>query len=393
MHQGIILLISRAKLSPEWQRGGGFPLNHPDTQSELAKAVHEARPDLHVAVGCESPDALEQLAQDPDADILVVEDYETLVAALKLQEQGIEKPIFDLSVRGNGGWYVTADGKPLQGVWRKTPDETNEEIQAIESAIQRSKQDRLYHFIPSFPSWTRGSHRGPDFRDHFEMGGMGTPDDPGIGWYLRMVDAAQRPAHEIQSVRDGLDIDGSWMTAEERQQGFAAMFDGESLKGWAVLGRPWEVRDGLLIGPKESGSWVRSWKRYGDFVLRLEVCLEPGVNSGIFIRSPYHGRQSMTGFEIQLLGRNEDPKPNGCGSVYTVKAPRVDAFKKPGEWNELEIDYRGRHVKMTVNGKVIHDVDFEGQTRPGTRTLEGFIGLQAHGHGSASFRRMRIREL
>src|SRR5947209_8399428 len=72
------------------------------------------------------------------------------------------------------------------------------------------------------------------------------------------------------------------------QDGFVPLFDGVSLKGWTLAGRPrdaYSVRDGLLVCPAASHGNLFTEKEYADFVLRLEFKLTKGANNGVGIRA------------------------------------------------------------------------------------------------------------
>ena len=65
---------------------------------------------------------------------------------------------------------------------------------------------------------------------------------------------------------------------------------------------------------------------------------------------------------------------------------------KPGEWNEVEIMCRGLHVKITWNGHVVHDFEYDDLDFMRNRAVRGFIGLQDH-QSSVKFRNLRIKRL
>ncbi len=393
--QRVIFTITRPHPDPQWMASCTIPIMAPKTANLIAQTIHGIEPKMLVAVGCPDAKAVKQIAQEEEIDILAVDDDQALEAAFQLRKTGSAKPIFDFRVHGHGGWMAAEDGKTLQGVWRLQVGELSPEMKSCQMAVERARTDKQYNLFAAFPAWTNGSERGADYQDHYEIGGSGTPQSPGFGWFLDMVDRARRPDREIAALDAGYELDSSWLPEAEREAGFKALFDGKSPQGWTVVpsNREWRIQDGVLYGPLETGTWIRSWRRYSDFILRLEVKLTEGCNSGVFLRAPLAARQSRNGIEMQLIGMNMDPQPNGPGSLYSYMAPRVDAFNKPGEWNDIEVEYRGRYIKVTINGQVVHDIDLTGHPIFGSRLLNGFIGFQAHGHGSPYFRNVRIKEL
>ena len=69
-----------------------------------------------------------------------------------------------------------------------------------------------------------------------------------------------------------------------------ALFDGETLQGWTIIGgeAEYEVRDGQIVGKtvrNTPNTFLTTNELYGDFILELEYKVDPTMNSGIQIRS------------------------------------------------------------------------------------------------------------
>ena len=95
------------------------------------------------------------------------------------------------------------------------------------------------------------------------------------------------------SLAAAADSQGNDLSAQERRAGFTDLFNGKDLTGWReVQGKPgsFHVADGILHGQRDrergTAYWLSTQDKYGDFELRLEVMLQPGGNSGVFIRVP-----------------------------------------------------------------------------------------------------------
>jgi uncharacterized protein (DUF427 family) len=78
---------------------------------------------------------------------------------------------------------------------------------------------------------------------------------------------------------------------------------------------------------------------------------------------------------------------------------KTGALKPAGEWNSEEILAQGRHIKVTVNGKVIVDTDLNQVTdaatlrkHPGMLRDKGHLGFLGH-NDYCEFRNLRIKEL
>ncbi len=168
--------------------------------------------------------------------------------------------------------------------------------------------------------------------------------------------------------------------------------------GWNHYGPGYfevDPKTGVLKG---QGGMGLLWygKKYKDFILECDFkCSTKETNSGIFIRVPevptsddyiYHS------FEIQIYDAGKDI--HVTGAVYDVEAPKMNAFLPTGEWNHIKIEFKGKHLKVELNGKLI--IDWE--ARPGGKVkdyaLEGYIGLQNHDSISPPyFRNIYIKEL
>ena len=127
--------------------------------------------------------------------------------------------------------------------------------------------------------------------------------------------------------------------------------------------------------------------------LCLEWKIEEGGNSGIFLRAPRAARCSRIGMEFQLRGdHGREPTDDSTGAIYDVLAPVVNAGRPAGEWNEVEILLDGTYLKATLNGQIVHDIDFHDHPGLQFRLRRGFIGLQDHGNYVA-FRNIRLLRL
>jgi hypothetical protein len=199
------------------------------------------------------------------------------------------------------------------------------------------------------------------------------------------------------------------VSAQEKADGFAPLFNGKDLKGWKkydVKNDVWSVEDDKIVcSGKKGGGWLGTERDYADFELRLEYRLKPGGNSGVYIRAPQTGHISRVGMEIQILDDNH-PKYarldfyQYTGSIYHVVAPTQRAGKKAGEWNSMTIRAEGRQVVVTLNGKKIVDADLDrcrkdpqvAKEHPGLARTSGRIGLQSHSE-RVEFRQLRIKEI
>ena len=188
--------------------------------------------------------------------------------------------------------------------------------------------------------------------------------------------------------------------AEEWQE----LFNGHDLVGWQIVGEQdcWGVSDGLL-SPTAPGGRLSTERAYSDFELSLEFRLAEGSNSGVFLRAPHEGRISRTGMEIQLIDEDAEMYRDlqgwqRCGALYHIAEPSIDAFTAAGEWQKLHVRAAGRKLQVTLNDRLIVDVDLDAfpemeAEHPGLKRPSGYIGLQNYGGRSIDFRQVRLREL
>jgi hypothetical protein len=192
--------------------------------------------------------------------------------------------------------------------------------------------------------------------------------------------------------------------ADDVETGFAPMFDGKTLNGWKQVGgtAKYRVEGDQIVGTvdpaSKANSFLRTEKTYGDFILKLDLKLDLPSNSGIQFRShervEKNGSTRVFGYQAEV-----DPSPRAwSGGLYDEARrtwlqdlkDRPDAQKafKLKDWNAFEIEARGPHLKIKLNGVPCADyLD--------TADLEGFFALQVHTgkEGMVRFKNVRIKDL
>lgn len=202
--------------------------------------------------------------------------------------------------------------------------------------------------------------------------------------------------------------------ADREEQGWQKLFDGVSLNQWMCpyADHGWTVRDGCIelaapVGNKRNLYTVES---YENFILELEFQLEPGVNSGIFLRTVDVADPVNTAIEMQIFDSYGDSEltPKTCGAVYGLVPPAVNACKPAGSWNAVRITCDGPHIFIVLNNVHVARINVAEHTEPGVNPRDGSktkfryawadlprrgrIGLQDHG-GKIRFRNIMIQEL
>ncbi|MGB2807047.1 MAG: DUF1080 domain-containing protein, partial [Sedimentisphaerales bacterium] len=158
-----------------------------------------------------------------------------------------------------------------------------------------------------------------------------------------------------------------------------------------------------LAGDHGSSLDIYSKAKFGDCRIELEVMVPKGSNSGIYVMGEY---------EIQVLdswGRVE--MGNGdMGAIYGAGAPRVNACKRPGEWQKYVIEFQAprfdangkkisnaRFIKIELNGQPLHRKNLEMKSHTpggvaGRETPTGPLMFQGN-HGPVAFRNIKIKPL
>lgn len=186
---------------------------------------------------------------------------------------------------------------------------------------------------------------------------------------------------------------------EEKNAGFALLFDGKGLDGWEHQGN-WKVEDGVITRAGKGGSLVyKTEKVPDDFEVRFEWKVGEGSNSGVYYRPGQ--------YEFQILdnGKHSDgvnPRTSAA-SLYFCMAPSKDATKSPGEWNTARIVCQGAVIQHWLNGEKVIDFDYNDpqwakdvarlKERGGDVKARGaFLSLQDHGD-PVWYRSIRMRTI
>ncbi len=199
------------------------------------------------------------------------------------------------------------------------------------------------------------------------------------------------------------------LTAQERQDGWKLLFDGNSTAGWRLYrgqdAGTWSVRDGLLVSGKGD---LMTAAQYANFEFSLDFKFEKGNNSGIIYRClETKGPSHSTGPEMQVM--NDKPGStlgkNSVGSLYDMFAPSSNPIKPATDWNTLKVICNGKNIQHFINGVKVIDVTIGSDqwneayakskwknTKEFAASPRGHPALQDHG-GTCLFRNIKIRVL
>jgi Domain of Unknown Function (DUF1080) len=129
-----------------------------------------------------------------------------------------------------------------------------------------------------------------------------------------------------------------------------SLFNGRDRSGWKprtnAHGDCWRVADGVLTNQTPCTDLI-SERTFGDFKLHVEFQTVPQGNSGVYLRGRY---------EVQISdGYQQTLDSLRMGAVYGFLKPAVNAARKPGEWQTLDITLIGRKVTVALNGQTLID--------------------------------------
>ena len=193
--------------------------------------------------------------------------------------------------------------------------------------------------------------------------------------------------------------------SKKNSEGFASIFDGKSLEGWAGPVENYEVVDGAIRCKPHKGGTIYAKKELTDFAARVEFKLPPGGNNGLAIRYPGTGDPAYAGMcELQVLDDTSDKyakldKRQYHGSSYGMVPSKRGYLRPVGEWNFQEVTVKGSKITVELNGAVILDTDLSKvnefmakSPHPGKDRSSGFFGFAGHGD-AVEFRNVSIKSL
>jgi hypothetical protein len=178
------------------------------------------------------------------------------------------------------------------------------------------------------------------------------------------------------------------------QNNFESLFNGKDLSGWVQYNgkAKYTVEKGEIVGrtvANEPNSFFSTQKEYGDFILELDVKVNPQMNSGIQFRSELNDSNDQcevtdqhTPYRVHGYQMEIDPSARAwSGGIYDEARrgwlypleynPAAKSAFKNNAWNHYKIEAIGNSIRTWVNGiACAHIID--------NMTLHGFISLQVH---------------
>lgn len=191
--------------------------------------------------------------------------------------------------------------------------------------------------------------------------------------------------------------------AQDAADGWVKIFNGKDLEGWKANdteGKFFVNEEGEIAG--EGGRCHLFYmEELQEFELKIDVYINDGGNSGVYVLSPWVDNNWPTGgYELQVNSTHKDPVKTG--SIYEL----IKVYESPAaadEWFTYHIIVKGNEMTVKVDDKVLYtycdpvarfaknpdvkkDFKYVGQ--------KGHIALQQHDPGSKpKFKNIYIKKL
>jgi opacity protein-like surface antigen len=184
--------------------------------------------------------------------------------------------------------------------------------------------------------------------------------------------------------------------AASAADGWTSIFNGKDLSGWksnaATENQPagvFSAKNGELIvsGGRAHLFYVGADgdANFKNFEFKAKVKTTQGSNGGIYFHTRFQEKGwPSAGYECQVNATHTDRKKTG--GLYAVADVMDNATNKDGEWFDYAIKVEGKHIVISINGKVTTDwtqpEDWDPAKKlanmPGRKLGEGTIAIQGH---------------
>lgn len=188
------------------------------------------------------------------------------------------------------------------------------------------------------------------------------------------------------------------LTSPLSAQNWHKLFNGKDLSNWEKKNGAAEylIEGDEIVGVSAlntPNTFLCTKESYGDFILEFDTKVEPGLNSGVQIRSisrQDYNNGRVHGYQVELdpsrrawSGGIYDEARRGWLYPLSRNEKGQNAFNN-GEWNHFRVEAIGNQINTWVNGiqcaRLVDDM-----------TAKGFIALQVHGIGSKKQEGLTVR--
>ena len=203
--------------------------------------------------------------------------------------------------------------------------------------------------------------------------------------------------------------------AQDEADGWVKIFNGKDLDGWKANDTEGEFfvnEDGEIAG-QGGRCHLFYMEELQEFELKIDVNINDGGNSGLYVLSPWVDNNWPTGgFELQINSTHGDPVKTG--SIYEL----LKIYESPAPadtWFTYHVIIKGNEMTVKVDDKVLYTycdpttrfararnaagADSNTTARPNRPTFKyigqkGHIALQQHDPGSKpKFKNVYLKKL
>ena len=192
-------------------------------------------------------------------------------------------------------------------------------------------------------------------------------------------------------------------TQEMKNDGWVSIFNGKTLEGWKSneTYEGFKIENGCIVGFGKRNH-LYYMEELKNFELMIDVKINKGGNSGVFVKSVWIDNNWPVGFELQVNSSQGDPQKTG--TLYNI----VKIFKAPhgdDEWFTYHIICKGNALECRINGNVLYTyvdpmerggIPVEGKITNENKRIsqKGLISLQQHDPTAAPmFKNIFIKKL
>ncbi len=176
--------------------------------------------------------------------------------------------------------------------------------------------------------------------------------------------------------------------------GWVSLFNGKNLAGWSVVGdsATFTVEEGAIRMHRKANTrehtFLRTDKKYRDFILELECKQEERFQYGILVRAipaPDTAHVRLYGYQLKF-DQNKNRRWTGAIfddfgntwqwlSTLTDNPEAQNALKEAGQWDHYRFELLDDTIKVWVNGVAASNL-------VNGKYQEGYIALKIHSLGN-----------
>jgi len=184
-------------------------------------------------------------------------------------------------------------------------------------------------------------------------------------------------------------VPSSFSQEKSKREPWKPIFNGKDFKGWSIVGSNGSaiVKDSAfechMVSNTPQHTFVRTNKKYGDFILEADCKLDSGdFNTGFLLRcidAPDTAKVCIYGYQVKIdpasrkwTGGVFDDYGSSWKWWYTLAddARAREAFKM-GYWNHFRMECIGNNIKVWVN-------DIPTCNLINNKYSKGYIALKIH---------------